>query len=97
MRIVPAPAQDAGCRYPTYVRERELLTNLWNRASSRNVGGHWPTKVLQSRLPASQSVADAAMEAIAAQYQADWGMLSVIVKYSFCAVSTREVSIGALL
>jgi hypothetical protein len=74
-----------------------LLIYLWNRASNRNVGGHWPTKALQSRLPASQSVADAAIEAIAAQYQADWGMLSVIVKYSFCAVSTRAVSMGVLL
>ena len=45
----------------------------------------------------SQSVADAAMEAIAAQYQPAWGMLSVSVKYSFWAASIGEVSIGVLL
>jgi hypothetical protein len=54
--------------------------DLWNRASSRNVGGHWPTNVLQSRLPASHRVAETATEAIAAQYQAAPGMLSVSVK-----------------
>jgi len=58
----------------------DLNEALWNRASSRNVGGHWPTNVLQSRLPASHRVAEAAMDAIAAQYQLDWGMLSVSVK-----------------
>ena len=39
------------------------------------MGGHWPTNVLQWRWPASQSVV-AAMYAIAAEYQADWGMPS---------------------
>ena len=72
-------------------QRRGPCNDVWNNASSRNVGGHWPTKVLQSRLPASQSVADTAMEAIAAQYQVACGTLSVTVKYSFWTASISDV------
>jgi hypothetical protein len=77
----------------------------WWRRDANNLGADpqqkrgWP--LANERAPvafaASQGVADAALEAIAAQYQADWTILSVIVKYSLCAVSTREVVRGVLL
>src|SRR5215207_5604044 len=84
----------AGTASADLAQRRCLSDELWNRASSRNVGGHWPTNVLQWRLPASHNVAEMPMEANAAQYQPAGGMLSVSVKYSSCACSMGVVAMG---
>jgi len=59
----------------------EGLNSLWNRARSKKVGGHWPRKVPQSRLPIMNRVAETIMDASAPQYQISPGTWSVMRKY----------------
>src|SRR5688572_12136316 len=55
------------------------------RPKRRNVGGHWPTKIAQSSLSASLSIAEMPIEPRAAQYHASSGTLSVMRKNVYCA------------
>jgi hypothetical protein len=68
---------------------------LWNIPKRRNVGGHWPTKMLQSRLPTRNSIADAMIEPRAAQYHTSSGTWSVARKY--CARASCAVSLALLV
>lgn len=58
--------------------------SLWYSPNNKKVGGHCPTKILQSFFLATFSAADARMEATAPQYQACSGILSVMRKYDCC-------------
>src|ERR1700686_3811480 len=72
---------------------------LWNRLIRRKVGGHWPTKMLQSRLPSKNRLAETMIDPRAAQYQTSSGTWSVTRKYcacAFCAVFVAESTLVAM-
>src|SRR5260370_42259494 len=72
-------------------------SNLWNMPKRRNVGGHCPTKVLQSRFPARNKVAETRLDATAAQYQTTPGAWSGRRKYWSCMLCAVLVTVAPVV